>query len=73
MLQWLKEVQDMPAIAPLEELAAAQAALAELRQRQPQAYAEFVELFRLHRHIGYKNLSRLMMGEATPEKLKGGE
>jgi hypothetical protein len=32
-----------------------------------------VELFRQHRHIGYKNLSRLMMGEATPEKLKGSE
>jgi hypothetical protein len=32
-----------------------------------------VELFRRHRHIGYRNLSRLMMGEATPEKLKAGQ
>jgi len=63
----------MPAIASLEDLTAAQAALAELRQRQPEAYAQFVELFRLHRHIGYKNLSRLMLGEAPPEKLKGAE
>jgi len=63
----------MPAIASLEELAAAGAALAELRQRYPEAYADFVELFRRHRHIGYKNISRLMMGEATPEKLKGTE
>jgi hypothetical protein len=69
----VKEVQGMPAIAPLEDLAAAQAALEELRHRQPQAYAEFVELFRQHRHIGYKNLSRLMMGEATPEKLKSAQ
>jgi hypothetical protein len=63
----------MPAIASLEELVSAQAALAELERRQPQAYADFVELFRRHRHIGYKNLARLMMGEATPEKLKGSE
>lgn len=63
----------MPAIASLEDLVAAQAALAELRRRQPEAYGQFVELFRLHRHIGYKNLSRLMLGEATPEKLKGAE
>ena len=63
----------MPAIASLEDLAAAQAALADLERRHPEAFADFVELFRRHRHIGYKNLSRLMMGEATPEKLKGGE
>jgi hypothetical protein len=63
----------MPAIASLEELAAAEAALAELKRRHPEVFADFVELFRRHRHIGYRNLSRLMMGEATPEKLKGGE
>jgi hypothetical protein len=63
----------MPAIASLEDLAAAQAALADLERRHPEAFAAFVELFRRHRHIGYKNLSRLMMHEATPEKLKGGE
>jgi len=61
----------MPAIASLEELSAAQAQLAELRQRQPEAYADFVGLFRRLRHIGYKNLCLLLMGEATPEKLKG--
>jgi hypothetical protein len=63
----------MPAIASLEDLAAAQSALAELRGRHPEAYADFVELFRRHRPIGYRNLSRLLMGEATPEKLKGAE
>ena len=63
----------MPAIASLEELAAAQAALDALRQRHPEAYEDFAALFRQHRHIGYKNISRLMMGEATPEKLKGAE
>ena len=61
----------MPAIASLEELAAVQAALDELRQRHPEAYQDFVALFRRHRLIGYKNISRLMMGETTPEKLKG--
>lgn len=61
----------MPAIAALEDLSSAQAALAEMETRHPQAYAEFVELFRRHRRIGYKNIARLMMKEASPEKLKG--
>jgi len=63
----------MPAIASLEELVAAQAALEALRERHPEAYEDFAALFRRHRRIGYKNISRLMMGEATPEKLKGAE
>jgi hypothetical protein len=61
----------MPAIAALEDLSSAQAALAELEAKHPQAFAEFVELFRRHRRIGYKNIARLMMKEASPEKLKG--
>jgi hypothetical protein len=63
----------MPAIASLEELTAVQAALSELRERHPQAYEEFAALFRRHRRVGYKNISRLMMGETTPEELKEGK
>jgi hypothetical protein len=63
----------MPAIASLEDLVAAQAALADLGRRHPEAFADFMELFRSYRRIGYRNLCRLMLGEATPEKLKGGE
>ena len=32
---------------------------------------DLVELFRKNRQIGYKNICKMMMGEATPEKLKG--
>ena len=34
--------------------------------------ADLVELFRRHRKVGYKNICKMMMGEATAEKLKGG-
>jgi len=61
----------MPAIASLEELTAVQAALAKLEAAHPQAYAEAAELFRRFRGIGYRNIARLLLKEATPEKLKG--
>jgi hypothetical protein len=61
----------MPAVASLEELKAADEQLKAIKGQQPEVYADFVELFRRNRKIGYKNICRMMMGEATPEKLKG--
>jgi len=61
----------MPAVASLEALNAVAEELRALKEGNPGAYTELVELFRRHRSVGYKNIAKLMMGEATPEKLKG--
>ena len=62
----------MPAVASLEELKAVDEQLKSLKGGEnPEVYAHFVELFRKNRKIGYKNICKLMMSEATPEKLKG--
>jgi len=61
----------MPAIATLEELKAVDAALKKLEEEFPQAYEKFSQLFKDNRKIGYKNIAKLLIGEATPEKLKG--
>jgi hypothetical protein len=61
----------MPAIATLEELKAVQSRLAAIREEYPEAYEKVSRLFRENRGIGYKNIIKLMTGEATPEKLKG--
>lgn len=61
----------MPAVALLEELKAVDEQLKALKGQHPEVYADFVELFRKNRKIGYKNICKMMMGEATPEKLKG--
>lgn len=61
----------MPAIASLEELKAVEVHLEQLKSRHPEAYGEVVELFRRHRKVGYKNICKMMMGEATAAKLKG--
>lgn len=61
----------MPAIASLEELKAIDIALRKLRDEYPEAYERFANFFRENRKIGYKNIIKLMIGEATPEKLKG--
>ena len=61
----------MPAVASLEELRAADEQLKGIKVQHPELYAEIVELFRKNRKIGYKNICKMMMGEATPEKLKG--
>jgi recombinational DNA repair protein (RecF pathway) len=62
---------NMPAVASLEALNALAEELLALKERHPAAYADLVDLFRRHRSVGYKNIAKLMMGEATPEKLKG--
>ncbi len=61
----------MPAVAALEELKVVDEQLKAIKGRHPEAYADFVELFRKNRKIGYKNICKMMLGEATPEKLKG--
>jgi hypothetical protein len=61
----------MPAIATLEELKAAQETLQNLKLEHPKAYEAFSGFFKDSRKIGYKNIIKMMIGEATPEKLKG--
>jgi hypothetical protein len=61
----------MPAVASLEDLKSVDTDLAALKARHPEAYNELSALFRTHRRVGYKNICKLMLGEATPEKLKG--
>ncbi len=61
----------MPAVASLEDLKAVDEQLKALERKNPEVYAHFVELFRKNRKIGCKNICKMMMGEATPEKLKG--
>jgi hypothetical protein len=63
--------QRMPAVASLEELRAVEADLASVKAHEPQGYEELAAIFRKHRKVGYKNICKLMLGEATPEKLKG--
>jgi hypothetical protein len=61
----------MPAIASLEDLNAVNEALAALRAKHPVACAELASLLRRHRSVGYKNICKLLLEEATPEELKG--
>ncbi len=61
----------MPAVASMEDLRAVDADLVALKARHPEAYDALAALFRAHRKVGYKNICKLMLGEATPEKLKG--
>ena len=57
----------MPSIATLEDLQAVHADLELLKGKYPDQYA----LFKKHRKVGYKNICKMLLGEATPEKLKG--
>ena len=61
----------MPSIATLEDLQAVHADLELLKQKSPESYDEAAALFRKHRKVGYKNICKMLLGEATPEKLKG--
>ena len=62
----------MPATASLEELRAVERELQDLKARRSEAFEEVAALLRRHRGVGYRNICRLLLGEATPEKLKGG-
>jgi len=61
----------MPALASLEDLRKALADLDGLRQAHPEAYEAFAAVLKKHRAVGYKNICKLLLGESTPEKLKG--
>jgi len=61
----------MPALASLDDLKEVLARLDELKAGHPDAYEAFSALLRKYRRVGYKNICKLLLGEATPEKLKG--
>jgi len=61
----------MPALASLEDLQDVQRKLEELKGKFPEAYDQFAAILRAYRRVGYKNICKLLLGEATPEKLKG--
>ena len=56
----------MPAIAPIEDLRAAQEELLAAKE-----LGELKRVFKKWRRIGWKNICRLWLEESTPEKLKG--
>jgi hypothetical protein len=61
----------MPAFASLEELTKVHRELTELEENYPEAYKAFAALFKSNRKIGYKNICKMLMGEVTPQELKG--
>ncbi len=61
----------MPALASLEELQKVLARLEQLKAEHPEAYRAFADVLRTFRRVGYKNICKLLLGESTPEKLKG--
>jgi hypothetical protein len=61
----------MPALAPLEDLQKVLADLEAVKAAHPEAYEAVAGLLRKHRAVGFKNICKLLLGETTPEKLKG--
>jgi hypothetical protein len=61
----------MAALASLDDLKEVLARLEELKAAHADAYEAFSGLLRKYRKVGYKNICKLLLGEATPEKLKG--
>lgn len=61
----------MPAEVPLEELERVQQELESLKMKGPEMYDDFMQLFKRNRSVGYKNICKMLMDEATPKKLKG--
>ena len=61
----------MAALASLEDLREVLVCLEKLKTEQPVAYDQFSDILRTWRKVGYKNICKLLLGEATPEKLKG--
>ena len=61
----------MPAFASLEDLEQVNIKLEELKTNYPEAYTGFSELFKSFRRVGYKNICKMLLGEATPKELKG--
>lgn len=61
----------MPALASLEELKEVDARVKEFQTSHPEAFQSIAEILKRYRRIGYKNIVKLLLNEATPEKLKG--
>ncbi|MFW5915369.1 MAG: hypothetical protein ACOCTQ_02730 [Planctomycetota bacterium] len=61
----------MPAEVPLEELERVNEELESLKMKAPEVHEDFVNLFKRNRSVGYKNICKMLMGEATPRELKG--
>lgn len=61
----------MPAIASLEELKAVEKEIQQFKTTYPEAAGAVMELLRKNRKVGYKNICKMILGEATPEELKG--
>ena len=62
----------MPAMATIEELREVERSVLDFESRFPEAYVEMSRIIKTYRKIGYKNITKLLLHEATPEKLKGG-
>lgn len=60
----------MPALASLEDLLEVNQRVREFEQSYPEAYKSISEILKKYRKIGYKNIIKLLLNEATPEKLK---
>lgn len=54
----------MPAIETLEERKEIDTALKRLKEDYSEAYEKLAAFFRKNRRIGYKNITKLMIGEA---------
>ena len=63
----------MPAYASLEDLTEVSEKLQQLKEKHPEAYDDFAALFKSSRKVGYKNICKMLLGEATPKDLKGME
>jgi hypothetical protein len=61
----------MPAIATIEELRTLQTDIETFKSLEPKAYNALVLLLKTHRKVGYRNICKLLLGESTPEELKG--
>lgn len=61
----------MSAVASLDELKQVQNELKSLKMKDEEMYEDFVDLFKRNRSVGYKNICKMLMGETTPEELKG--
>ncbi len=61
----------MPALASLEELKEVDELARAFRGAHPEAFRELSAFIKKYRKVGYKNIVKLLLEEATPEKLKG--
>ena len=63
----------IPAVAAMEDLKRAAEMFAKLEEQFPEAYRALAEALRVNRSVGYRNLSKLLLKESTPEDLKSGK